>query len=98
MKLRAWNSIARIKQALRTNEVHGLEWEIIVCDNASTDDTAEVACRAGEESHELGILERGPPGATGYYLSTQTPIRLLSCWRISAAWSAARASSGVGRR
>lgn len=50
----AWNeagslteTIDRIGAALRANEARGFEWEIVVCDNASTDDTSEIASRAG---------------------------------------------------
>ena len=50
----AWNEAAsleetleRIHEALHANEAHGLEREIIVCDNGSTDDTGKVAHRAG---------------------------------------------------
>ena len=40
-------TIGLIKGALRANETDGLTWEIIVCDNASTDNTSEIARRAG---------------------------------------------------
>ncbi len=50
----AWNeagsleeTIDRIIAALRENEARGFEWEIVVCDNASTDDTSKIARRAG---------------------------------------------------
>jgi len=50
----AWNeaeslpeTIDRIKNALSVQGADGLTWEIIVCDNASTDDTSEIARRAG---------------------------------------------------
>ena len=50
----AWNeaesleeTIDRIGDALRANEAEALTWEIIVCDNASTDATSEIARRAG---------------------------------------------------
>ena len=50
----AWNegeslkeTIERISDALRATEAQGRDWEIIVCDNGSTDDTAEIARRAG---------------------------------------------------
>ncbi len=50
----AWNeaesleeTIDLISVALGANDADGLTWEIIVCDNASTDNTAEIARRAG---------------------------------------------------
>ena len=50
----AWNeegslkeTVDRISAALRANEARGFEWEIVVCDNASTDDTSEIGRRAG---------------------------------------------------
>ncbi len=40
-------TIARLQEALRANERPGFEWEIIVCDNHSTDETAVIAQQAG---------------------------------------------------
>ena len=69
----AWNeavsleeTINRISGALRANERHGLTWEIIVCDNASTDDTSGVARRAGARvvfEPERGIARARNAGA-----------------------------------
>lgn len=69
----AWNeaeslakTIDRIGDALRANEAQGIEWEIIVCDNASTDDTPEIARRAGARvtrESERGIARARNAGA-----------------------------------
>ncbi len=69
----AWNeaecleeTLDRIGAALRANHSDGLTWEIIVCDNASTDDTAEVARRAGARvvfEPERGIARARNAGA-----------------------------------
>lgn len=69
----AWNeaeyldeTIGRISAALRANDVGGLTWEIIVCDNASTDGTAEIARRAGAQvvfEPERGIARARNAGA-----------------------------------
>ncbi len=69
----AWNeavsleeTLDRISDALRANEAHGLKWEIVVCDNASTDDTAEIARRAGARvvfEPERGIARARNAGA-----------------------------------
>jgi glycosyltransferase involved in cell wall biosynthesis len=40
-------TLARIKFALHENHDEALSWEIIVCDNNSTDRTAEIAAQAG---------------------------------------------------
>ena len=69
----AWNegeslkeTIERISDALRATEAQGRDWEIIVCDNGSTDDTAEIARRAGARvtlEHERGIARARNAGA-----------------------------------
>ena len=69
----AWNeaecleeTLGRIADALRANHSDGLTWEIIVCDNSSTDDTAEVARRAGARvvfEPERGIARARNAGA-----------------------------------
>ena len=69
----AWNeadclqeTIERVGDALRANEADGLEWEIIVCDNASTDDTPQIARRAGARvtfEPERGIARARNAGA-----------------------------------
>jgi GT2 family glycosyltransferase len=69
----AWNEAAalgetlrRIREALRANETDGLEWEIVVCDNASTDDTARIARAAGARvtfEPERGIARARNAGA-----------------------------------
>ncbi|MBV7328334.1 glycosyltransferase family 2 protein [Chloroflexi bacterium TSY] len=40
-------TLERIEQAFRENQHPDLSWEIIVCDNNSTDGTAEVAAERG---------------------------------------------------
>lgn len=40
-------TIGRISETLRANDAPGFKWEIIVCDNDSTDDTAKIAEQAG---------------------------------------------------
>ena len=92
----AWNeaesleeTIDAISGALRANEAHGLAWEIIVCDNASTDDTPEIARRAGARvvyEPERGIAAARNAGARvarGEWLlfidaDTHPPPELLS--------------------
>ncbi len=69
----AWNeeeclqeTVERIGAALRVNEANGLTWEIIVCDNASTDRTAAIARRAGARvvfEPERGIARARNTGA-----------------------------------
>ena len=69
----AWNeadclqeTIERVGDALRANEADGLEWEIIVCDNASTDDTPQITRRAGARvtfEPERGIARARNAGA-----------------------------------
>lgn len=69
----AWNegeslkeTLDRIGDALGANQSDGLTWEIIVCDNSSTDDTAEVARRAGVRvvfEPERGIARARNAGA-----------------------------------
>lgn len=69
----AWNEAASlgetlrlIREALRANEDGGLEWELIVCDNASTDDTASIARAAGARvafEPERGIARARNTGA-----------------------------------
>ncbi len=71
----AWNeaqcleqTLDRIGDALRANHSDGLTSEIIVCDNASTDDTAEIARRAGARvvfESERGIARARNAGAAG---------------------------------
>lgn len=41
------NTLEQIKLAFRENEDQGYAWEIIVCDNNSTDKTAEIASQLG---------------------------------------------------
>ena len=41
------NTLDKIKIALRENESNDFQWEIIVCDNHSTDRTAEIAAQCG---------------------------------------------------
>ena len=92
----AWNeaesleeTVDSISGALRANEAHGLAWEIIVCDNASTDDTPEIARRAGARvvyEPERGIAAARNAGARvarGEWLlfidaDTHPPPELLS--------------------
>ncbi len=69
----AWNeaecleeTLDRIGAALRANHSDGLTWEIVVCDNSSTDDTAAVARRAGARvvfEPERGIARARNAGA-----------------------------------
>ncbi len=69
----AWNeaeslneTLDRISDALRANEADGLTWEIIVCDNASTDNTSEIARHAGARvvfEPERGIARARNAGA-----------------------------------
>ena len=40
-------TITHIKQALEANKDHNFTWEIIVCDNNSTDNTADIATQLG---------------------------------------------------
>jgi len=96
----AWNEAAfleetidRVTEALRANQAGGLEWEIVVCDNASTDDTADIARRAGarvEFERERGIASARNAGARvargGWLLfidaDTYPPPSLLSDVRV----------------
>ena len=97
----AWNeaeslkeTLDRIVDALRANQADGLAWEIIVCDNASTDDTAEVARRAGARvvfEQERGIARARNAGAAiarGAWLlfidadSYPTPALMTDVWRL----------------
>ena len=67
-------SLERIKQALREDCRDGLDWEIVVCDNNSTDSTADVARAAGARvvSETLNQISRarntGAAAAQGDWL------------------------------
>ena len=92
----AWNeaesleeTIDRIGDALHATEARGFAWEIVVCDNGSTDDTPEIARRAGARvtfEAERGIARARNAGARvarGEWLlfidaDTHPPPELLS--------------------
>jgi glycosyltransferase involved in cell wall biosynthesis len=40
-------TLERIKLGIKESESEGVSWEIIVCDNNSTDKTAEIATKMG---------------------------------------------------
>lgn len=67
-------SLAQIKAAAGEIEKHGWAWELIVCDNNSTDRTAEIATAASakvvfEPINQIGrARNRGASAATGDWL------------------------------
>jgi glycosyltransferase involved in cell wall biosynthesis len=76
-------TLERIKLALNEHKGQGFSWEIIVCDNNSTDGTADVAAKMGArvapssrstKSPGPGIQAQQWPGAIGFFLLMRTLI------------------------
>ncbi len=67
-------SLAKIKKAAGVLEARGWQWEMVVCDNHSTDRTAAIAAEAGarvvfEAINQIGrARNRGAEAATGDWL------------------------------
>ena len=68
------HSLPKIKESLTNNTIDRLEWELIVCDNGSTDHTAKVAQAhgakvVGESERQISrARNRGATVASGNWL------------------------------
>jgi glycosyltransferase involved in cell wall biosynthesis len=72
-------SLERIQQALHENRRRGVAWESVVCDNNSTDRTAEIAAQSGarvvnEPTNQMSRARNAGPEGRLRFLHAGGPV------------------------